>query len=243
MLLERARHGTCWVCHEATRPLHTGYCILTLMASPQGASPRAHAPFTSHAHRQRACGSQMRFTQQPLEIPSVLPSMSSKQHDELESEMTGFLSALPAKLICEIALRCPIRSFRRVVRFDVQSVACTRIQRWYRSWSLNTLSQKSEARAVNVCSATPTCRAEGTTPPTSLPSAFLPFKFDGKCLPDAASWLEHGCDVLRARACGPPSKGRGTQRQRGGVEEARSRSAALSVTADVHGVKVSGSFA
>ena len=142
MLLERARHGTCWVCHRATRPLHTGYCILTLMASPQGASPRAHAPFTSHAHRQRACGSQMRFTQQPLEIPSVLPSMSSKQHDELESEMTGFLSALPAKLICEIALRCPIRSFRRVVRFDVQSVACTRIQRWYRSWSLNTLSQK-----------------------------------------------------------------------------------------------------
>ena len=145
----------------------------------------------------------MGFTQQPLEIPPALPFMSSKQHDELESEMTGFLSALPAKLICEIALRCPIRSFRGVVRFDVQSVACTRIQRWYRSWSLNTSSQKSEARAANVCSATPTCRAEGTTPPTSLPSAFLPFKVDGKCLPDAASWLEHGCDVLRARACGP----------------------------------------
>ena len=106
--------------------------------------------------------------------------------------------------------------------------------------SMTSPAATSAASPRTMCSATPACRAEGTTtPPKSLPSAFLPFQAGGQCLPDVASWLEHGCDALRARASGPPSKARGAQRQRGGVEEARSRSAALSVTADVHGVKVS----
>ena len=55
---------------------------------------------------------------------------SSATHDA--SSPTG-LQDLPTELLSEIALRgVPLTAFRRVVRFDVISVATTRIQRWFR---------------------------------------------------------------------------------------------------------------
>ena len=49
---------------------------------------------------------------------------------ELDDIVT--LSSLPVDLLFEVAVCCPIRKLRRVVRFDTRLVACVRLQRWWR---------------------------------------------------------------------------------------------------------------
>ena len=55
------------------------------------------------------------------------------QYDLPEDEPTGLLSSLPPEMLHEIAIWAPLRTLCRVMRLDVQRIACVRLQRWYRS--------------------------------------------------------------------------------------------------------------
>ena len=59
-------------------------------------------------------------------------SCDTRQHDLPEDEPTGLLS-LPPEMLHEIAIWAPLRTLCRVMRLDVQRIACVRLQRWYRS--------------------------------------------------------------------------------------------------------------
>ena len=49
-----------------------------------------------------------------------------------QDETTGLLS-LPPEMLHEIAIWAPLRTFGQVTRLGVRSVACVRLQRWFRS--------------------------------------------------------------------------------------------------------------
>eukprot|EP00965_Chrysotila_dentata_P096973 3205277-Pleurochrysis_carterae.AAC.1 len=58
---------------------------------------------------------------------TVKPYMHS-----FEKEQPLILSDLPADIIALIALHSPLIALHAVIRFDIQAVAATRLQRWYR---------------------------------------------------------------------------------------------------------------
>ena len=60
-------------------------------------------------------------------------SCDTLQYDLPEDEPTGLLSSLPPEMLHEIAIWAPLRTLCRVMRLDVQRIACVRLQRWYRS--------------------------------------------------------------------------------------------------------------
>ena len=70
--------------------------------------------------------------QQDSPPDSLWPGGSSARvGDDHRDHSTGLLS-LPPEVLHEIAVWAPLASFRHVVRFDVERIACVRLQRWYR---------------------------------------------------------------------------------------------------------------
>ena len=51
-----------------------------------------------------------------------------------DAQYATTLSTLPVDLVFEIAIHSPLHALRCVVRFDVQQVACVRLQRWLHHW-------------------------------------------------------------------------------------------------------------
>ena len=66
--------------------------------------------------------------------PALLLAWGAARHAaSLLAAKAMLLTDLPPDLITLIATWVPIRTLRPVVRFDARLVACTRLQRWYRS--------------------------------------------------------------------------------------------------------------
>ena len=72
-------------------------------------------------------------------------------------------SSLPAELLFEIAIHSPIRTLRKLCRFNARLVACVRLQRWFRTWETTGDDCLSVGDRVLLCGGMPNVRIQYAT--------------------------------------------------------------------------------